>query len=109
MTNKKSKEVTLVIVTSVAAAILAACGGASNARACVDRDGVVVDARYCESRSGSGLPYLWYYGGYYDSGRAYGGSYQPAKGVNYTTTTTPSVARGGLGTTATSGKSSVGS
>ncbi len=111
MKTKKSKEVTLIIVASVAAGILAACGGTSNARACVDKEGAVVDASYCENRSGVGgaMPYLWYYGGYYSGGRAYGGSVQPASGVKYDSVTTPSVARGGLGATATGGKSSVGS
>ncbi|GEM_PF-3277095 len=111
MKSKKSKEVTLLIVTSIAAGILAACGGASNAKACVDKDGAVVDASYCENRSGVGgaMPFLWYYGGFYNSGRAYGGSYQPTSGASYNSVTTPSVARGGLGTSASGGKSSSGS
>lgn len=106
MKTKKSKKIRLILLGSIAAGIVAACSP-TQSRACVDREGVVVDSRYCDNR-GSSVPYFWYYGGLYSGGRASGGSYEPSRGVTYKTAT-PNVARGGLGTTASGGQSSVGS
>jgi len=104
MKTKKSGKVTLLLVGSIAAGIVAACSPTPS-RACVDPSGAVVGSISCDS----GLPaYFWYYGGSYRGGYAYGGSYQPSSGVAYKTAAS-NVARGGLGTTASAGKSSVGS
>ncbi len=104
MNTKKSGKVTLILVSSIAVGIVAACSP-TQSRACVDPSGAVVDSRSCDS----GLPaYFWYYGGLYRGGYASGGSYQPSPGVAYKPATS-NVARGGLGTTASAGNSSVAS
>ena len=101
MKTKKSGKVTLVLVGSIAAGIVAACSP-TQSQACVEPSGAVVDGNYCNS----GMPgYFWYYGGSYRGGYAYGGSYQPSPGVAYKPAAS-NVARGGLGTTASAGKSS---
>jgi hypothetical protein len=73
---KRTKDLNLGLLASVAAATLAmsGCGGPgmpnAMARRCVDGSSAIVDDRYCDDEdrrgpvsAGSYYPYRWYYGG----------------------------------------------
>lgn len=106
---RKSARVTLVLLSSLAAAFLNGCGGSDDdgdwveAKRCVDNNNVVVEDRLCEqpgtSRSSTTHYYRHYYGGggYYPGDTAYGGNYQARQGANYVNSSR--VPRGGFGST----------
>jgi hypothetical protein len=106
---KKSARVSLVFLSSFAAAVMNGCGGDDDgnwveAKRCVDNNNVVVEDRLCDdqARSGSGHVgryHSYYYGGhgYYAGDRAYGGGTVAQPGVNYTNASR--VPRGGFGST----------
>ena len=115
---KKSAQVTLVFLSSFAAAVMNGCdsdqdGDWVEAKRCVDNNNVVVEQRWCEAGGPASHYYSHYYGGhgYYMGERASGGGRVAQPGVNYTS---PShVARGGFGSTGRAfvshGGSSIGS
>jgi uncharacterized protein YgiB involved in biofilm formation len=101
---KKSAKVTLVFLSSFAAAVMNGCdsekdGDWVEAKRCVDNNNVVVDDRLCETSGPHSHFYSHYYGGhgYYIGDRAYGGGRVAQSGVSYAS---PShIARGGFGST----------
>jgi uncharacterized protein YgiB involved in biofilm formation len=101
---KKSAQVTLAFLSSLAAAVMNGCdsdkdGDWVEAKRCVDNNNVVVEERWCEAGGPASHYYSHYYGGhgYYMGDRASGGGRFAQPGVNYTS---PShVARGGFGST----------
>lgn len=108
---KKSARVTLVFVSSLAAAFMNGCGGSDDgdwveAKRCVDNNDVVVEDRLCDTssqssgtRSSTHHIYRHYYGGggYYPGEVAYGGSHAPRQGTSYVNSSR--VPRGGFGST----------
>ena len=115
---RKSAKVSLVFLSSFAAAVMNGCdsddgGDWVEAKRCVDNNNVVVEDRLCDSDGPNRHYYSHYYGGhgYYRGDRAYGGGRVAQPGVTYTS---PShVPRGGFGPTGRAfvsrGGSSVGS
>ena len=103
---KKSAKVTVVFLSSFAAAVINACddrGDWVEAKRCIDNNEVVVEDRLCEQTTESTATphsyYRHYYGGwgYYPGETAYGGTRVPRPNTNYEH---PSrVARGGFGST----------
>jgi hypothetical protein len=111
---KKSAKVSLVFLSSFAAAVMNGCGEDGGdwveAKRCVNPDNVVVEDRWCEDQSprGSGHGggfYHHYYGGrgYYPGDVASGGGRIPQDGVSYASASR--IPRGGFGST---GKAFVG-
>lgn len=104
---RRSKQVVAPILASAAVAMLSGCK--PEMQRCVDENNHVADPAYCNSlQQGStqttvapgGGPhvYRWYYGGggsYMAGSVATNGSYAPASGHSYSTTT--GTARGGFG------------
>ena len=76
---KKSAKVTLMFLSSFAAAVMNGCGKDDGdwveAKRCVDNNNVVVDDGFCETSGSRGHYYSHYYGGhgYYTGDRVYGG------------------------------------
>ena len=115
---KKSAKVSLVFLSSFAAAVMNGCGSDDGgawveAKRCVDHNNVVVEDRLCDGDGPNRHYYSHYYGGhgYYMGDRAYGGGRVAQSGVTYTN---PShVPRGGFGSTGRAfvshGGSSIGS
>jgi hypothetical protein len=112
MVVKRSKDLQLGLLLSVAAATLATSGcGGSNlmARRCVDGNGLIAEDGRCtdQDRSGpippgGGYPYRWYYGGpvgYVPVGQqASGGSYEaPAGATSFSQPTSGTTVRGVFG------------
>ena len=101
---KKSAKVTLIFLSSFAAAVMNGCnkdddGDWVEAKRCVDNNNVVVDENLCQTSGPHTHYYSHYYGGhgYYVGERAYGGGRVAQAGVNYAS---PShIARGGFGST----------
>lgn len=101
---KKSAKVSLVFLSSFAAAVMNGCGGDDDgdwveAKRCVDNNNVVVEDRLCETSGPHRHYYSHYYGGhgYYMGDRAYGGGNVTKSGVNYTNANR--VPRGGFSST----------
>ena len=104
---KKSAKVSLVFLSSFAAAVMNGCGGDDGgdwveAKRCVDHNSVVVEDRLCDEtthRGGGHGGYYHYYGGrgYYPGDTATAGGRIGQPGVSYRN---PSqVPRGGFGST----------
>jgi|SRR6266566_4788521 len=101
---KKSAKVTLMFLSSFAAAVMNGCGKDDGgdwveAKRCVDNNNVVVDDGFCETSGSRGHYYSHYYGGhgYYTGDRVYGGGRAATPGTNYVS---PSrIPRGGFGST----------
>ncbi len=104
---KKSAQVSLIFLSSFAAAVMNGCdsndgGDWVEAKRCVDNNNVVVEDRMCDEpsgRSGGHGSHFFYYGGrgYYPGNIASGGGRVPQGGVRYES---PSrVPRGGFGST----------
>jgi hypothetical protein len=104
MAMRKSAKVTLMFLSSFAAAVMNGCdkdqsGDWAEAKRCVDNNNVVVEDRLCETSGPQSHYYSHYYGGhgYYVGERAYGGDRFARPGVSYAS---PShVTRGGFGST----------
>lgn len=105
---KKSTRVTLVFLSSLAAAFMNGCGGSDDgdwveAKRCVDNNDKVVEDQFCDqpaqSHSSTTHYYRHYYGGsgYYPGDVAYGGGYQARQGASYVSSSR--VPRGGFGST----------
>ena len=104
---KKSAEVTVAFLSSLAAAVMNGCGNDGEwveAKRCVNNDNVVVEDRWCEETSGStshrgGGFHSYYYGGrgYYPGEIASGGGRVPQGGVSYRSAS--AIPRGGFGAT----------
>lgn len=104
---RRSKHVVAPILASTAAVLLSGCR--PDMQRCVDENNRVMNPSYCNTLqrgstqttvgpSGGAHYYRWYYGGggSYSSGSVVtGGSYAPATGHSYSTTT--GTARGGFG------------
>ena len=115
---KKSAKVSLIFLSSIAAAAMNGCGGDDDgdwveAKRCVDSNNIVVEDRLCDDTGPNRHYYSHYYGGhgYYRGDRAYGGGRVAQSGVTYAN---PSqVSRGGFGSTGKAfvsrGGSSIGS
>ena len=114
---KKSAKVSVIFLSSIAAAVMNGCGDDNGdwveAKRCVDGNNVVVEDRLCDGDGPNRHYYSHYYGGhgYYRGDRAYGGGRVAQSGVTYTH---PSqVPRGGFGSTGRAfvshGGSSIGS
>jgi len=111
---KRSTQVAAPLLAAAAMAMLVGCHKREMQR-CVDENNKVVDDSFCHQQGeqrpdGHGgfifvpMPYHYYYGGYggYGLGSVVGGgSYTPAPGVSYSTTT-----RGGFGSSFSGGSSS---
>ncbi|MBV9880415.1 MAG: hypothetical protein JO180_07960 [Gemmatirosa sp.] len=82
--NRRSTSVTLTFLSSVAASVLAACGG-SRARHCVDDQTRVVPDSLCATRprSGGGAVVGWYPYRYYYGGAGYRGLGSVLRGGSY--------------------------
>lgn len=92
------KLINYAVVFAIASLSLG-CGN-KNTKVCVDKDGKIVDDKYCNT--GTGGAHAWYYGSR-NLGigqRATGGSSVPKPGVTYTTR------RSGFGSSSHSGSSS---
>lgn len=104
---RRSKQVVAPILASAAAVLLSGCK--PDMQRCVDESNRVVSSGDCSALangsnqttvgpSGGAHYYRWYYGGvggYVMGSSATGGSYVPANGRSYSTTT--GTARGGFG------------
>jgi hypothetical protein len=116
MTGKRSTQVSVTILATLALTLvpaLSACRTSRPAEAlhCVDSENRVVDEANCQQKDRAGgtgfFPYFWYYGG----GRGLpmgstvtGGGYEPQSGRSYTS---PSgTQRGGFGSSVGDGGSS---
>ena len=105
---KRSAQIRVPLLASVALTLLTACRDQEMKR-CVNATNTVVDDSFCNAQqqqqqqqppySGGGhgyYPYRWYYGGgggYGAGGTVSGGSFEPASGHSYATSTE----RGGFG------------
>ncbi len=108
---KKSSHVSVIFLSSFAAAIMTGCGDDGDwseahwveAKRCVDNHNIVVEDRLCDetssSRGGSHGGHSFYYGGrgYYPGEVASGGGRVPQGGVRYASTS--QIPRGGFGST----------
>jgi hypothetical protein len=104
---KKSAKVTVVYLSSIAAAFINGCGDDGDwveAKRCVDNNNIVVEDRQCEEPTTSPSGHRTGYHSYYYGGRGYypgevvsGGGRVPQGGVSYRSTS--SVPRGGFGPT----------
>lgn len=94
------KLVKFTVIMAIAA-LSSGCGN-KDTKVCVDKNGKVIDDRYCNQSSGMGGGHMWYYGSRnLGIGQtATGGSYTPKQGVNYSTR------RSGFGASSRSGSSS---
>jgi hypothetical protein len=111
---KQSTTLNLIFINVLAASILAvSCADNSENQQCVDEEGKVVNDNNCNQNNPH---YRWYYGGglFNHGSHVSGGRYVPLVGHSYTTpsqrstgssfwggsshgTSTPSVSRGGFG------------
>ena len=115
---RRSKQVVAPILASAAVALLSGCK--PEMQRCVDENNRVMDPSYCKTLesnstqttvgpSGGAHVYRYYYGGggsYAVGSTATDGSYAPASGHSYSTTT--GTARGGFGSSFSSGHGSSG-
>lgn len=112
---RKSKKITLTILTLIAINLLIGCDEVNEeVKHCVDENDVVIDDKLCEGNNGVINPAVvnpvtgfssprvtrWYYGGtnVFSTGtKVSGGSYAASPGKSYSSPTT--ISRGGFGST----------
>lgn len=102
---KMSRDVPATLVAAIAAAMLTGCSHPREVRRCLDRDGRLLDDRYCEQparypyRGGGGIVYIpsFGYGGSYNGGRYSGFSRSPSGSADVVTPSGRTISRGGFG------------
>lgn len=120
---KKSTTVVLTLLPAFAAAFLAGCDESpeEHTRACLDPQGQVVDAKYCEDMYANNGVVVghsnWFYYWYYSPGRVYyrsgsrviivpgRGSFNAPSGSSFGHGSSVGVVRGGFGATGAGGGS----
>ena len=107
-----SRDVPATLVAAIAAAMLTGCSQPREVRRCLDRDGRMIDDRYCENprahpyRSG-GIVFIpsFGYGGSYNNGRYSGFNRSANPNADVVTPSGRTISRGGFGSTGSSSSS----